>query len=128
MTSKTRNLVGWLLAGLVGLLLAASALDKISGSAHSLTMGASFGLAASTYRTLGIIELASVLLFLVPRTSLLGTLLLTAYLGGAIATHLQHQQGILFPAGIEALVWIAAAIRLPELSQRLLGGSAAGAA
>lgn len=121
MTTKTRNLLGWLLASLVGLLLAASALDKMSGSAHSLTMATSFGLSPGTYRVLGIIELSSVLLFLWPRTSLLGTLLLTAYLGGAIATHLQHQQGILFPTGLEALVWIAATSRLPELSQRLRG-------
>ena len=128
MTAKTRNILGWPLAGLVGLLLAASAFDKISGSTHSLTMGASFGLSAGAYRTLGIIELGSVVLFLWPRTSVLGTLLLASYLGGAIATHLQHQQGILFPAGIEALVWIAAVVRLPELSQQLTGRSAATAA
>lgn len=121
MTSKSRTIVGWIFAGLLSLMLLASAADKISGSAHALQMGRSFGLAADTYRLLGVIEAASVLLFLLPRTGVLGTLLLSSYLGGAIATHLQHQQGILFPMGIEAVVWITAIIRFPELVERLIG-------
>ncbi|MDF7815246.1 DoxX family protein [Hymenobacter sp. YC55] len=120
MTSKSRNILGYIFSGLLGLLLLASAADKISGSAHSLQMGSSFGLSPETYRLLGLLEAASVLLFLWPRTGVLGTLLLSSYLGGAIATHLQHQQGILFPAGLEAFVWMTAIIRFPELRQRLL--------
>lgn len=119
MTAKTKNITGWILSGLIGLMLAASASDKIIGSAHALEMGASFGLSAGTYSLLGIIELLSVLLFLYPRTGILGTLLLSSYLGGAIATHLQHHQNIVFPIAIEAFVWIAAVIRFPELTQRL---------
>ncbi len=102
-------------------MLFASAADKISGSAHSLQMSSSFGLSPESYRMLGLLEMASVLLFLVPRAGILGTLLLSSYLGGAIATHLQHQQSILFPMGIEALVWITAIIRFPELLERFLG-------
>lgn len=121
MTSKSRTILGWLFASLLSLMLLASAADKIAGSAHALQMGGSFGLSADTYRTLGLLEAASVLLFLFPRTGVLGTLLLSSYLGGAIATHLQHQQGILFPMGIEAFVWITAIIRFPELVGRILG-------
>lgn len=44
---------------------------------------------------------------------------MSSYFGGAIATHLQHGLDISFPIAIEAAVWIAAAIRLPELSSRL---------
>ncbi|GAB3571633.1 DoxX family protein [Hymenobacter daeguensis] len=128
MTTKSRNILGWILTGLLGLMLLASAADKISGSAHALQMGGSFGLTPASYRTLGLLEAASVLLLLFPRTGVLGTLLLSSYLGGAIATHLQHQQGILFPMGIEALVWIAAVIRFPELLERLLGKRAASTA
>jgi len=87
-------------------------------------MGASFGLSAATYSLLGVIEILSVLLFLYPRTGLLGTLLLSSYLGGAIATHLQHQQNIVFPIAIEAFVWIAAVLRFPELMQRLFNRKA----
>lgn len=110
-----KNIPGWILSGIVLLLLAASATDKISGSAHSLQMTQSFGIAPGTYRLLGIIELVAAILFFIPRTGILGLLLLSSYLGGAIATHLQHGQSVIFPAAIEALVWIAAVIRFPEL-------------
>ena len=104
-------------------MLSASAVDKIMGSGHALQMAASFGLSAETYSGLGIIEILSVVLFLYPRTGILGTLLLSSYLGGAIATHLQHQQGIAFPVAIEVFIWITAIIRFPELTPRLLDNS-----
>jgi hypothetical protein len=120
MTNKTKNIIGWVLSGLIGLLLGASAIDKIRGSEHALQMGASFGLSASTYAVLGGIEILSVVLFLYSRTGILGTLLLASYLGGAIATHLQHQQDIMFPMVFEIVVWITAVIRFPELTRRVL--------
>lgn len=112
MSSKTMKIVGWILSSIVLLLMAASAIDKISGSVHALQMTSSFGISPVVYRILGIIELSSVILFTVPRTGILGLLLLSSYLGGAIATHLQHEQSIWFPAGIATLVWIVAVIRL----------------
>jgi len=123
MKSKTKNGIGWILTGLIVLMLVASATDKIRSSEHALEMTRSFGISAGVYQILGIIELLSVLLFAIPRTGMLGTLLLASYLGGAIATHLQHQQSILFPIGIEVLVWITAVIRFPELGNRLFGSS-----
>ncbi len=119
MKTKTKNIIGWVLSGLIGLMLCASALDKILSSEHAVQMASSFGLTAGSYSILGIIEVISVLLFLYPRTAGFGLLLLSSYLGGAIATHLQHGQDILFPSVIETVVWIAAILRLPELTQRL---------
>lgn len=119
MKSKTKNSIGWILTGLIVLMLVASATDKIRSSEHALEMARSFGITAGVYQILGIVELISVLLFAIPRTGILGTLLLASYLGGAIATHLQHQQSILFPIGIEVLVWITATIRYRELGNRL---------
>ncbi|WP_130734029.1 DoxX family protein [Flavobacterium sp. J27] len=119
MTTKTKNIIGWILSGLVGLMLIASAIDKIIGSQHALEMGVSFGLSKNTYAILGIIEVISVILFLYPRTAILGLLLLSSYLGGAIATHLQHEQDIMFPATFEAIIWIAAVIRFPEITNRI---------
>ena len=115
MSPVARQRVGWALSGVVCLLLAASAVDKIFGSAHSLEMTRSFGIAPATYQMLGVVELASAVLFLVPRTSVLGVLLLASYMGGAIATHLQHQQSVVFPAVFQAWVWVAAAVRMPQL-------------
>ena len=121
MSLKARTPLGWALGGLVFLLFFASAADKIVGSQHAMKMGSSFGLSSEAYRVLGLVELGSALLFFVPRTGLLGTLLLASYMGGAIATHLQHGQDILFPASVEALVWVAAAVRFPETYRRITG-------
>lgn len=123
MSSKTRRTIGLVLAVLNLLLLGASAADKIIGSQHALTMSGSFGLTPDVYRTLGIIELTSAVLFVIPRTATIGLLLLASYMGGAIATHLQHHEPIGFPVGIEVFIWIIAVLRLPEVTSRFFGKS-----
>lgn len=120
MTAKIKNIIGWSLSGLVGLMLIASAISKINPTQHAIDMASSFGISVNQYIVLGVIEVISVILFLYPRTGLLGLLLLSSYLGGAIATHLQHNQSIIFPGAFEVVLWIAAVIRFPELSQMLL--------
>ena len=59
--------------------------------------------------TLGVILLSCVAAYVVPRTSVLGALLLTAYLGGAVATHVRVENPLfshaLFPTYIAALLW-----------------------
>jgi hypothetical protein len=58
---------------------------------------------------IGVVELACVLIYLVPRSSLLGAVLLTGYLGGAIATHVRVGDPLfshsLFPVYVAAMVW-----------------------
>ena len=57
---------------------------------------------------LGIIELVCVVVYVIPRTSILGAILLTGYLGGAVATHLRVLDPFfdtIFPILIGALVW-----------------------
>jgi hypothetical protein len=63
---------------------------------------------------LGVIELLCTLLYAIPRTSFAGALLLTGYLGGAIATQLRVDAGwfpTLFPIIIGALLWGGLALR-----------------
>lgn len=120
MTTKAKKIVSWSLAGLVGFIFVGSAMSKFFGGEETIQMAKGIGLTSETFKVLGIIELMSALLFLFPRTGIIGTLLLAAYMGGAIATHLTHGQSILAPAIIEALTWIAAVVRFPELKHRLL--------
>ena len=57
---------------------------------------------------LGIVLLACTVFYLVPRTSILGAILLTGYLGGAVATHVRVGDGlfpIFFPVILGVLVW-----------------------
>lgn len=63
---------------------------------------------------IGIVELVCTALYAIPRTSVLGALLLTGYLGGAIATQLRSGAGwfpTIFPLIIAALLWGGLALR-----------------
>jgi hypothetical protein len=115
------KIIYWVLTALVAFVFIGSAIGKFTANAEALKMGASFGLNAQAFTILGVIEIVSVVLFIIPRTGVLGTLLLAAYLGGAIATHLEHGQSVVSPCIIQAFVWIVAVYRFPELRSRLLG-------
>jgi ABC-type Na+ efflux pump permease subunit len=120
MNTKTKNIINWVLAGLVALIFMGSAFGKLTANDEAIKMAEGFGLNATSYMYLGIIELISVLLFLIPRTSIIGTLLLVAYMGGAIATHLEHAQPLVAPIAISVFVWIVSFVRNPELSKRVV--------
>jgi hypothetical protein len=117
---KTKKIISWVLAGLVGLIFIGSASGKLIGSPAALKMASDMGISNTAYKILGIVELLSVILFIYPRTGILGTMLLAAYMGGAIATHLEHSISIMPPVIIETFIWIVAIVRYPELRQRLL--------
>jgi ABC-type Na+ efflux pump permease subunit len=124
MSPKVKTIIGWTLTGLIVLVFIKSMSMKLLGSPEAIKHSLALGLSAQTQKVLGILELLSVILFVIPRTGLLGTLLLAAYLGGAIATHIEHAQSASMAIIIQCLLWITAAIRFPELSRRLLTGNA----
>lgn len=121
MTDKTKNVIQWIAAGLVGAIFLMSGAMKFNLPADALTQMASQGLTPAMAKNLAIIEILSAILFLIPRTSVLGTLLLTAYMGGAIATHFTHGQPLMAPCVILAVVWIVSVWRNAELKSRLFG-------
>ncbi len=120
MTTKSNNILHWSLAGVVGFIFIGSAMSKFFGGDESMQMAQGIGLSADTFKLLGLMELISVILFVIPRTAIRGTVLLTAYMGGAIATHLTHGQPVMAPVIIEAIIVVVAFIRIPELKNRLL--------
>lgn len=73
---------------------------------------------------LGVLELICAVLYAIPRTSFIGALLLTGYLGGAIATQLRAEAGwfpTVFPLIVAALVWGGLALR-DQRVRDLVGG------
>lgn len=64
---------------------------------------------------LGIVELACVIVYLIPRTAVFGAVLLTAYLGGATATHARIGDPVFFPIIVSIFVWVGLYIREPRL-------------
>jgi DoxX-like family len=71
---------------------------------------------------LGIVLLVSTALYVIPQTCLLGAILLTGYLGGAVATHVRVSDGLfpmLFPVIVGALLWGGLVLRNPRLGAML---------
>ena len=116
----TKKITYWALTGLVSFVFIASSIGKLTANPEAVKMGAEFGINSSAYFTLGLIELVSVILFIIPRTGIIGTLLLAAYMGGAIATHLEHGESVIAPCVIQAVLWMVAVYRFPELRTRIL--------
>jgi hypothetical protein len=58
-----------------------------------------------------IVELLSVALYVIPRTSVLGAILLTGYLGGATATHVRAGEPFFLPIIVGIVVWVGLFLR-----------------
>jgi hypothetical protein len=84
---------------------------------------AKLGYPESSILVTGILLLACVVLHLVPRTAVLGAVLLTGYLGGAVATHLRVGDPVfshtVFPVYVGALIWAGLVLRRPSLAPLL---------
>ncbi len=120
MQTKLQKISGWTGTILVAIPFLLSAFMKLSGNAEIIRSAADWGINSDTIFIIGLVELASIILFIVPRTGIMGTLFLAAYLGGAIATHLEHHLPLAIPVLFESLIWIVAVIRFPELTTRIL--------
>ena len=121
MTIKTKTTISLILTILVSALFIFSAVGKMAGTKEVIEGAKAMGLSPATMRNIGIIELIITLLFASNRTGVIGGVLLLAYMGGAIASHLEHGQSVVAPIAIAVFVGIVALFRFPELSNRLLG-------
>lgn len=110
---------GRVLSGLATAFLLFDAGVKLLVVPEAVESTAQLGWQASTLFTLGVIQLACSALYLVPRTAVLGALLWTGYLGGAIATHLRVDNPLfshtLFPVYVALLLWGGLWLREPRL-------------
>ena len=100
---------GWILSSLAVLFLLFDSAGKLLQVRPVVDGTLQLGYPRDIVFTLGILLLACVLVYLVPRTSALGAVLLTGYLGGAVATHVRIGSPlfthVLFPTYIAALAW-----------------------
>jgi hypothetical protein len=117
---KSNKIIYWVLTGLISLVFIGSALGKLTANQESLKMASNFGIDAKMFTILGIVELVCLILFIIPRTGIIGTMLLAAYMGGAIATHVEHGESILAPCIVQLILFLIAFYRFPELRSSLL--------
>jgi hypothetical protein len=107
---------GWIIAGLLGLLLTFSAVMKfVNPPGMSEQFVGKLGYPAHLALVLGIVELTCVVLYLIPQTAVLGAILLTGYLGGAIATHVRISDNFVAPVIVGLFVWLALYLRDPRV-------------
>ena len=82
-----------------------SALMKFTGSPQVVQGMLHFGWLASRVRPLAVIEISSVILYLIPQLSVLGAIVLTGYLGGAMATHMRLGEPVFLHLILGILIW-----------------------
>ena len=118
MNCKKRKIAGYILSGLVTLIFVASGAMKFTGGEQNVKMAELVG-GQTTLFILGGLQLLFALLFWIPRTAVVGFLLMACYMAGAMATHLVIKEPFGLQAGIETLIWVTGFVRFPELTQRL---------
>ena len=110
---------GRVLSALAVLFLLFDAVMKLLQAAPAMETTIQLGYPARAVFTIGVIELACLSVYVVPGTSVLGAILLTGYLGGAVATHLRVGSPLvfftLFPTYIGLLCWSGLLLRDPRL-------------
>lgn len=107
-SKSARRWAGRVVGGLPALFLAVDAGMKFAKPAFVVEATTKLGYSEAVILPLGAVLLASTLLYLIPRTAVLGAVLLTGYLGGAVATHVFARHGafeIVFPVAFGILLW-----------------------
>jgi hypothetical protein len=107
--TRTRRRAGAIMSSLAILFLLFDALTKVMGASQSVEASVQLGYPASLVPVIGIILLVCVVAYAVPVTSVTGAILLTGYLGGAVAAQLRVGNPLfthtLFPVYVGVLIW-----------------------
>jgi DoxX-like family len=125
--ATARVWAGRILSGLVVLFLIPDGVVKFFRPAPVVDAFAHLGWPLSNANALGVILLSCVVLYAIPRTSILGAIFLTGYLGGAVATHFRIHDPlfshVLFPVYLGVLLWLGLYLRDERLRALLPLGS-----
>ena len=123
--SRTALWTGRVLSAIAILFMTADSVGKLLEVAPVVAGSTELGYPARTVFAIGLIELLCVVAYGIPSTSALGALLLTAYLGGAVATHVRVENPLfshtLFPIYVALFVWGGLVLRDARLRAFLPG-------
>ena len=111
------------LTGLVVLFLAFDGITKVIRVTPVMEACQKMGIGSDLVAGIGMLLLACTALYVIPKTAILGAILLTGYLGGAAATHVIARAGnfpIFFAIGFGGLVWAGLILREPRLVRWIL--------
>ena len=116
-SSKWMVWTGWVLTILPAALLIMSGTMKLMGGPELEKGMEQTGIPLSVAKPLGIVEIVSAVIYLVPQTAVLGAILLTGYMGGAIATHVRLEESFIVQTIIGVVVWLGIYLRDARLRQ-----------
>jgi len=120
-SSKKSFILSWVLSGIAGLFLLFDSIGKLMKPEAVIQGTLELGYPESVITTLGVILLISTLLYLFSKTAFIGAILLTGYLGGAVATHVRVENPLfshtLFPVYVALLIWGGLYLRHPLLKK-----------
>ena len=125
-TARVSNAMLWagrVMSALPSLFLLVDGIMKLAKPAVVVETTVQLGYPESVILGLGIVLLICTALYIIPHTSVFGAILLTGYLGGAVATHVRVGDGlfpVLFPVIIGALLWIGLVLRNPRVGPLIL--------
>lgn len=102
---------GWVLTVLTALLLLFSAATKLARSSGAVEEFTRLGYDPDVIRWVAVVQLVSVVMFLFPRTAVVGAILITAYMGGGTAMHLRAGDPVILPVTTAVVVWTALVLR-----------------
>lgn len=112
---KWMRWTGYVLSGLSVLFLLFSASGKFFKPDGMEVNVTPLGWRMDQMTSLGIVEVACVILYAIPQTAVFGAILLTAYLGGATATHARIGEPYFFPIILAGIMWLGLYLREPRL-------------
>lgn len=116
--SRVTRWAGWILSGLPVVFLLMDGVVKILNLQPVIDTSVQLGLPVELAPGIGILLLACLVIYVVPQTAVLGAVLLTGYLGGAIALQLRIGAplfSLLFPVLLGAMFWGGLYLRIPIL-------------
>lgn len=116
---------GRVVGGLPALFLLVDAGMKFAKPRFVVEATTKLGFPEASILPLGAVLLASTILYLIPRTAVLGAVLLTGYLGGAVATHVFAHHGafeIVFPVVFGILLWTGLVLQRENLRSVIWNG------
>jgi hypothetical protein len=120
------TIAGWLLTGLGGTFLMFDGLSRLLQTPYVAEEAAVIGWRPEAFVPIAIIELVFLALYLVPRTSVVGAILLTAFLGGAVSAHVRVDAPffgyIMSGVWVGLVLWAALYLRSPRLRGLVLLG------
>ncbi|MFI2364909.1 DoxX family protein [Promicromonospora sp. NPDC019610] len=122
---RAAPVLGWVVTLAVAAQLAQGAYGQLTESERSVGMFEAIGYPASAVLLIGVLQGAAVLLYVVPWTAFLGALLLTAYLGGAVAAHVRLEDSLahtLTPVLFAVGIWAALFLRSEGIRRAVLTG------